>query len=95
MFWNLNTNNPDGCEECKCNRTGILGGIGVCDTESGQCVCKPSVISRSCSECADGTYGLQEGSLFGCKGEYWKVYIFTGSLIQWLHEFNFQTQFIK
>ncbi|XP_074042767.1 laminin subunit alpha [Leptinotarsa decemlineata] len=66
LFWNLNPNNPDGCEECKCNRTGILGGIGICDTEDGQCVCKPSVIARGCSECADGTYGLREDDLFGC-----------------------------
>ncbi|CAG9836790.1 unnamed protein product [Diabrotica balteata] len=66
LFWNLNLNNPNGCEDCKCNTSGVLGGIGVCDPEDGQCVCKPSVISRSCSVCADGTYKLEEDNLFGC-----------------------------
>lgn len=68
LYWNLNRNNPDGCEECNCNKTGVLGGIAVCDTEDGQCVCKPSVIARGCSECADGTYDMREDSLFGCTG---------------------------
>ncbi|XP_060535680.1 laminin subunit alpha [Cylas formicarius] len=67
LYWNLNPNNPEGCEECGCNPAGVLGGIAVCDTEDGQCVCKPSVIGRSCSECADGTYSLEEENLFGCK----------------------------
>ncbi|XP_057663543.1 laminin subunit alpha [Diorhabda carinulata] len=66
LFWNLNLNNPNGCEDCKCNTSGVLGGIGVCDGDDGQCVCKPSVISRSCSICADGTYGLNKDNLFGC-----------------------------
>ncbi|CAG9771124.1 unnamed protein product [Ceutorhynchus assimilis] len=66
LYWNLNPNNPHGCEECNCSKSGVLGGIAVCDTEDGQCVCKPSVIARGCSECADGTYNLQEDNLFGC-----------------------------
>ncbi|CAG9860176.1 unnamed protein product [Phyllotreta striolata] len=66
LYWNLNLNNPNGCEECDCNRSGVLGGIGVCDTESGQCVCKPAVVSRSCSVCSDGTYALEDTNLFGC-----------------------------
>ncbi|KAJ8973563.1 hypothetical protein NQ317_009587 [Molorchus minor] len=66
LYWNLSPYNPHGCEECNCNRTGVLGGIAVCDTEDGQCVCKPSVGSRSCSECEDGTYDLKEDNLFGC-----------------------------
>ncbi|XP_066250557.1 laminin subunit alpha isoform X1 [Euwallacea similis] len=66
LYWNLNPNNQHGCEECNCSRAGVLGGIAVCDTEDGQCVCKPSVIARGCSDCADGTYNLQEDNLFGC-----------------------------
>lgn len=66
LYWNLNPNNPNGCEECNCNISGVLGGIAVCDTESGQCACKPSVVSRSCSECSDGSYNLAEKNLFGC-----------------------------
>ncbi|KAL3275284.1 hypothetical protein HHI36_020052 [Cryptolaemus montrouzieri] len=67
LYWNLNVLNPAGCEECNCNRAGVLGGIQVCDNDNGQCVCKPSVISRSCSECADGSYRLEEDNLFGCQ----------------------------
>ncbi|ERL89440.1 hypothetical protein D910_06807 [Dendroctonus ponderosae] len=66
LFWNLNANNPHGCEECNCSRAGVLGGIAVCDSDDGQCICKPSVVARGCSECADGTYNLQNDNLFGC-----------------------------
>lgn len=66
LYWNLNAHNPDGCEECDCYTPGVLGGIGVCDSEDGQCVCKPSVVARGCTECADGTYNLREDNLFGC-----------------------------
>lgn len=68
LYWNLHLNNPEGCEDCQCNPAGVLGGISVCDSESGQCVCKPSVVARGCSECSDGTYDLQENNLFGCIG---------------------------
>ncbi|KAF7271317.1 hypothetical protein GWI33_015789 [Rhynchophorus ferrugineus] len=66
LYWKLNPHNPLGCEECNCNKSGVLGGIAVCDREDGQCVCKPSVVARGCSECLDGTYNLQEDNLFGC-----------------------------
>ncbi|KAL1517260.1 hypothetical protein ABEB36_001047 [Hypothenemus hampei] len=66
LYWNLNPNNPHGCEECNCTKSGVLGGIGVCDTEDGHCICKPSVVARRCSECLDGTFNLQEDNLFGC-----------------------------
>lgn len=69
LYWNLNANSPQGCEECGCNVPGTLGGISVCDTDSGQCVCKNLVVARGCSECADGTYGLKEDNLFGCSGK--------------------------
>ncbi|XP_018320894.1 laminin subunit alpha [Agrilus planipennis] len=67
LYWNLNLNNPEGCSECNCHIPGVLGGFAACDNLDGQCVCKPSVISRSCSECVAGTYDLQEENLFGCK----------------------------
>lgn len=70
LYWNLNPNNPHGCEECNCNKSGVLGGIAVCDIDDGQCICKPSVVARGCSECADGSYNLQEDNLFGCSGKY-------------------------
>ncbi|CAG9821860.1 unnamed protein product [Phaedon cochleariae] len=66
LFWNLNADNPEGCEECRCHGPGVLGGIGVCDAEDGQCACKPSAVARGCSECADGTWGLRADDLFGC-----------------------------
>ncbi|XP_030765960.1 laminin subunit alpha [Sitophilus oryzae] len=66
LFWNLSPHNAQGCEECNCNKSGVLGGIAVCDSEDGQCVCKPSVVARGCSECVDGTYKLEEDNLFGC-----------------------------
>ncbi|KAB0790802.1 hypothetical protein PPYR_15312 [Photinus pyralis] len=67
LYWNLHLNNPEGCEDCHCNMAGVLGGNAVCNSETGQCVCKPAVVARGCSDCADGTFDLQESSLFGCK----------------------------
>lgn len=68
LYWNLNLKNPEGCEQCRCNLAGVLGGIAVCDSESGQCTCKPSVVARGCTECDDGTYNLEKNNLFGCSG---------------------------
>lgn len=47
-----------GCEECNCSNIGIqdLTDPG-CDTESGQCSCKPYVVGRRCDTCAPGYYG--------------------------------------
>lgn len=66
LYWNLKANNPDGCEDCNCYGPGTLGGLGICDGITGQCMCKPNVASRQCSECKDGTYQLEENNLFGC-----------------------------
>nr|CAD7256718.1 unnamed protein product [Timema shepardi] len=52
--------------DCDCHLPGVVGGLGVCDTKSGQCVCKGFVKSRRCDACIDGTYNLQENNLFGC-----------------------------
>jgi laminin alpha 3/5 len=69
LFWNLQASNRAGCEECNCHIPGTVGGIGICDSKTGQCVCKPSVHSRRCEECMDGTYDLEENSVFGCRGK--------------------------
>ncbi|XP_012267208.2 laminin subunit alpha [Athalia rosae] len=66
LFWNLQSRNPEGCEECDCNIPGVIGGIAVCDTKNGQCICKPTVTGRGCTHCIDGMYSLQESNLFGC-----------------------------
>jgi len=55
--------------ECDCFMPGVLSGVGVCNTKTGQCVCKPSATSRRCDECAEGFYSLNENSLFGCTGK--------------------------
>ncbi|XP_064486972.1 laminin subunit alpha-like [Ornithodoros turicata] len=67
LYWNLKSGNPYGCEECECHTPGTMGGMNVCEGQSGQCHCKPNVGGRQCSECLEGTYELQEGDLFGCQ----------------------------
>ncbi|XP_026292152.1 laminin subunit alpha [Frankliniella occidentalis] len=65
-YWNLQPYHRDGCEECDCHIPGVMGGINVCNTQSGQCLCKPSVGSRRCEACKDGSYNLSDDNLFGC-----------------------------
>lgn len=59
LFWNMQTQNPLGCEDCDCNTAGTVAGLRTCDSDSGQCVCKPNVQSRRCAECVDGFFHLQ------------------------------------
>lgn len=66
LFWNLNINNPLGCEDCLCDRKGTISGLGTCDGISGQCSCKSKVTGRQCSFCKDDTYSLSDNNLFGC-----------------------------
>uniref|UniRef100_A0A0P4VVW3 Laminin subunit alpha n=1 Tax=Scylla olivacea TaxID=85551 RepID=A0A0P4VVW3_SCYOL len=66
LFWNLRQENSQGCDPCDCHTPGTLGGMAVCDILTGQCICKPGVTSRRCSQCRDGTYDLREENLFGC-----------------------------
>ncbi|XP_059144333.1 laminin subunit alpha-like [Physella acuta] len=65
-YWNLNRNNPGGCEECNCHSPGTLAGVNRCDMLTGQCECKPRVGGRDCNRCLDGYYNLQENNPFGC-----------------------------
>ncbi|GFT24269.1 laminin subunit alpha [Trichonephila clavipes] len=67
LFWNLKISNPLGCEDCNCYLGGTVAGIAVCGRSDGQCMCKPNVGSRECSQCVEGTYQLDENDLFGCK----------------------------
>ena len=69
LYWNLNIGNPMGCEDCDCFSGGTVGGIAVCGTNNGQCMCKPKVGSRQCAVCKDGAYELNSDDLFGCKGK--------------------------
>ncbi|WAR24784.1 LAMA-like protein [Mya arenaria] len=52
-FWNLNRNNPLGCEECGCSPVGTIASMNRCDMGTGQCVCKVSVTGRVCDRCRE------------------------------------------
>ncbi|XP_076973275.1 laminin subunit alpha-5 [Tamandua tetradactyla] len=44
-----------GCEECNCSRPGVQELADPnCDTDSGQCKCRPNVAGRRCDTCAPG-----------------------------------------
>ncbi|XP_071961218.1 laminin subunit beta-1-like [Antedon mediterranea] len=64
-FWNLQENNPDGCEACTCNTLGTVDNRG-CDKRSGGCTCKRYVTGRNCDECHDSYYGLSDETE-GCR----------------------------
>ena len=49
-FFNLTTENPDGCQPCSCNTIGTTGNLG-CDKHSGLCSCKRFVTGRACDQC--------------------------------------------
>ncbi|XP_028171604.1 laminin subunit alpha-like, partial [Ostrinia furnacalis] len=51
---------------CGCHLAGTLGGLGACDTRSGQCSCKMHVGERQCDQCQDGFYRLESTNVFGC-----------------------------
>ncbi|XP_073539088.1 laminin subunit alpha-5 [Phyllobates terribilis] len=47
-----------GCEECDCSKTGLQNITQPgCDTQTGQCSCKPNIMGRRCEKCAPGFYG--------------------------------------
>uniref|UniRef100_A0A7E4V2G9 Laminin subunit beta-1 n=1 Tax=Panagrellus redivivus TaxID=6233 RepID=A0A7E4V2G9_PANRE len=50
--------------ECQCDPTGSVSGI--CNTQGGQCECKPNVIGRRCDKCAIGTYGFGPEGCSAC-----------------------------
>ncbi|XP_035644145.2 laminin subunit alpha-3-like isoform X3 [Oncorhynchus keta] len=68
LYWNLATENPSGCIECRCGVKGTLSGVGECQQKSGQCYCKPDVCSHTCDTCKEGYYLLQKRNYFGCQG---------------------------
>ncbi|PAV91610.1 hypothetical protein WR25_08453 isoform F [Diploscapter pachys] len=47
-----------GCQKCDCHPQGSEGASMVCDAETGQCLCRPSVGGRSCDQCLPGYYGF-------------------------------------
>lgn len=63
-FWNLDVNNPEGCESCTCNILGTIDNLG-CNTHTGECVCKRLVTGKDCNQCMPETFGLSD-SHDGC-----------------------------
>lgn len=63
-FWNLDENNPEGCQNCTCNTMGTLGNSG-CNVYTGECTCKRLVTGKDCNQCMLETYGLSD-SQDGC-----------------------------
>ena len=63
-YYNLSSSNPNGCQPCLCNVVGTVGSSAVCDTTSGQCLCKSNVVGRNCSACVVGYYGIE--NVGGC-----------------------------
>lgn len=45
-FFNLQENNPVGCEPCDCHLAGTFNGDETCHATTGQCNCKANVRSR-------------------------------------------------
>lgn len=63
-YWNLDTNNPEGCEQCTCNILGTYNNSG-CNMHTGECTCKPLVTGKDCNQCLPETFGLSD-SYDGC-----------------------------
>lgn len=63
-FWNLTSENPDGCEACTCNTLGTVNNLG-CNFYTGECLCKRLVTGKDCNQCMPETFGLSE-SRDGC-----------------------------
>nr|NP_476618.1 LanB1, isoform A [Drosophila melanogaster]NP_723319.1 LanB1, isoform B [Drosophila melanogaster]P11046.4 RecName: Full=Laminin subunit beta-1; AltName: Full=Laminin B1 chain; Flags: Precursor [Drosophila melanogaster]AAF52563.1 LanB1, isoform A [Drosophila melanogaster]AAN10647.1 LanB1, isoform B [Drosophila melanogaster] len=63
-YWNLQSDNPEGCEPCTCNPLGTLNNSG-CVMRTGECKCKKYVTGKDCNQCMPETYGLSE-SPEGC-----------------------------
>ncbi|XP_044630418.2 laminin subunit alpha-3 isoform X1 [Equus asinus] len=68
LYWNLATENPNGCSECQCHAGGTVSGIGECGQRDGDCHCKSHVSGDSCDTCEDGYFALEKSSYFGCQG---------------------------
>ncbi|KAM4747038.1 laminin subunit beta-1 [Rhinophrynus dorsalis] len=65
-FYNLNAENPEGCQSCGCNPLGTVPGGNSCDSHDGSCYCKRFVTGRKCDQCAPEFWGLSN-DLDGCR----------------------------
>ncbi|XP_065813008.1 laminin subunit beta-4 [Labrus bergylta] len=57
---------PQACIPCDCDHAGSQGS-GLCDTLSGQCVCKENVEGQRCDRCKQGFFGLRADDPVGCQ----------------------------
>ncbi|KAJ8045141.1 Usherin [Holothuria leucospilota] len=64
-YYNLQLDNPDGCEQCQCNPAGSI--TGDCEQNSGGCLCKANVIGDQCDRCNFGYYNLSALNPLGCQ----------------------------
>ncbi|XP_017358968.1 laminin subunit alpha-5 isoform X2 [Cebus imitator] len=56
-----------GCEECNCSGPGVQELTDpTCDTDSGQCKCRPNVSGRRCDACSPGFHGYPSCRLCDC-----------------------------
>ena len=53
-YYALKRDDVFGCEPCRCSLGGSLNSI--CDKQTGQCVCRPSIVGRECNQPAFGHY---------------------------------------
>ncbi|PAA49318.1 hypothetical protein BOX15_Mlig011085g3, partial [Macrostomum lignano] len=65
-FWDLSSDNPEGCQSCNCTAEGVAGELADCDLETGRCTCKPLAVGSGCSRCPSGSRDLAAGRWLGC-----------------------------
>jgi len=51
---------------CDCDPVGSEGG-GLCESATGQCICKDNVEGQRCDRCKYSFYGLRENDPAGCQ----------------------------
>ena len=54
------------CISCQCNTAGTLNESTLCNTTSGDCICKQNVQGSDCDECKPGFFSLQSSNTQGC-----------------------------
>ncbi|XP_073475778.1 laminin subunit beta-1 [Aquarana catesbeiana] len=65
-YYDLNAEDPDGCQPCGCNHLGTIPGGNSCDSVEGNCYCKRFVMGKQCDQCMPGFWGLSN-DLDGCR----------------------------
>ncbi|GAB6025535.1 hypothetical protein CHUAL_011266 [Chamberlinius hualienensis] len=55
-----------GCEDCHCNPFGVQQGNLQCNPQTGECDCKPNVVTRTCDKCQAGYWNFPRCQLCEC-----------------------------